>query len=608
MASLRITNISENPIQIRELYIEIPPGQYVVTERPQWSLSSLTSLHDLMAAGKATVVVTYTPGEQQAIVQGLAFDIFVPFSGETEAGLVSYDETLNEPRISPFTDPHDGSVDNVQAAIDTLKSVVFGRSNPTHLYVSAINGDDNNSGTTPFSPLATLVEAERRLPPSITIETVIHIGRADLDGIATYELPTFRERKLYANLRIVGDGAGQPGEDGEPFTVLIAETASEAGTSQTQIVTTGLTPGALEGRTIRIKSGASQFATRTIASNTATTIVPARKFEGTGPPVAGDTFEVLETTIRYGIPDVANGGEHVLVINNGSPDTSASNRVLSPGFYLVNFRPVALSPTGACGFCIRGSNVIVLGLDQESTTTIQIRNEGSSLLFGFNSVDATRTIGVWDVSFDGYGDTGFPGTGNQTSLLGWGAGFCGANSSSSGQSFGGGMVDGFIVSDRGLVFRDAANFYLRGGRSVTLNTTVPLTITNGSRGFVIAESVLPYDFESLLTPTAAVRVQDNGKLGCAYMRFNVPTAGASALRAEQGGVIELNTGYTCTAVGGYGILSAWGGQVYGVGAVFAGLTGTLGDASVDNHSACAIISGLVSSGDMAVGSGRIVRY
>lgn len=607
MASLRITNISEKPISIRELYIEIPPGQYVVTERPQWSLSSLTSLHELMITSKASVVVTYTTAEQNAIDQGLAFGLVVPFEG-TSADLVAYDDLGTPPSFNGLQDDAEIPVETVQGALDALKSIVLGRSNPMDLFVSAINGDDGNTGLSPLDPLATIVEAERRLPPSITIETVIHVGRADLAGVDTYELPTFRERALYADLRVVGDGANQAGAAGEAFTVLIAETESDVGTSQTQIATTGLTPGALEGRTIRITSGASQFATRTIASNTATTIVPMRKFDGAGPPVAGDTFEVLEPTVRYGIPDVANGGERVLVINNGSPDTSASNRVRAPGFYLMNFRPVPLSPTGACGFCVRGSNVVIIGMDQESTTTIQIRNEGSSLLFGFNAVDATRAIGVWGVSFDGYGDTGFPGTGNHTSLLGWGAAFCGGNSSSSAQSFGGGVVDGFIMSDRGLVFREAATYYLRGGRSYTQNTNVPLTITNCARGFVIAEAVLPYDFDSALTPTAAVRVQDNAKLGCAYMRFNVPTAGASALRAEQGGVIELNTGYTCTAVGGYGILSAWGGHVYGIGAVFAGLTGTLGDASVDNHSACAIITGLASSGDMAVGSGRITRY
>ena len=607
MASLRITNNTESPISIRELYIEIPAGQSIVTERPQWSLSSLTSLHELMASGKAAVEITYTSVEALAIERGFGFGVIVPFSG-TSADLVSYDDTATAPFFNGLQDDPDVPVETVQGALDALKNIVLGRSNPMDIFVSAINGDDSNSGMSPTSPLATLVEAERRLPPSITIETVIHVGRADLAGVATYELPTFRERALHADLRIVADGANQAGEEGEPFTVLIPETESEAGTSQTQIVTTGLTPGALEGRTIRITSGASQFATRTIASNTATVIVPMRKFDGTGPPVAGDTFEVLETTVRYGIPDVANGGEHVLVVNNGSPDTSASNRVRTPGFYLVNFRPVPLSPTGACGFCVRGSHVVIIGMDQESTTTIQIRNEGSSLLFGFNSVDATRAIGVWGISFQGYGDTGFPGTGNHTSLLGWGAAFCGGNSSSSAQSFGGGVVDGFIMSDRGLVFREAATYYLRGGRSYTQNTNVPLTITNCARGFVIAEAVLPYDLDSALTPTAAVRVQDNAKLGCAYMRFNVPTAGASALRAEQGGVIELNTGYTCTAVGGYGILSAWGGRVYGIGAVFTGLTGTLGDASVDNHSACAIITGLVSSGDMAVGSGTIVRY
>lgn len=471
----------------------------------------------------------------------------------------------------------------------------------TDLYVSAINGNDFNDGLTPATALATLVEAERRLPVSISATTTIHVGRADLVGTASYTLPTFRERQLRADLRVVGDGAGQAGADGEAFTVLVPAVASLGGTSNAQIVTTGLVANALVGRTIRITTGSGQCY-RTVRSNTTTTIVPSKTFEGPagGVPVAGDQFEVVETTIRYAIPDVALGGEHVLVINNGSPDTSGSIRVQAPSFYLINFRPVPVTPVGTCGFCIRGSSVIILGLDQNSTTTVQIRNEASSLLIGFNAVDATRPIGVYNVTFGGGSNSAF--------LLGWGAAWCGANSSSALQSFGGGVVDGYWVTDRGIVFREGATYYMRNGRCSTQGTQVPFTATNLAKGFIIAEPALPADFDSALTVTSAVRIQDNSKLGCAYMTFNVPQPGASALRCEQGGVIELNLGYTCTSVGGYGLLAAWGGMAYGTGAVFTGLSGTLGEGSVDNHSPCAIITGLAASGDMAVGSGRIVRY
>lgn len=481
--------------------------------------------------------------------------------------------------------------------------VVGGGSVPvfTDLYVSAINGSDLNDGLTPATAFATLVAAESRLPASIDATTTIHVGPADLVGTASYTLPTFRERRLLADLRIVGDGAGQAGAAGEPFTVLVPAVASLGGTSNTQIVTSGLVANALAGRTVRITTGNGQCY-RTIRSNTTTTIIPSKTFEGIsgGVPVSGDEFEVVETTIRYAVPDVALAGEHILVINNGSADTSASNRVQAPSFYLINFRPVPVTPVGACGLCIRGSSVVILGLDQNSTTTIQIRVESSSLLLGFNAVDATTPIGVYDVTFDGGSNSAF--------LLGWGAAWCGANSTSSIQSFGGGVVDGYWVTDRGIVFREGATYYMRNGRCSTQGTQVPFTATNLAKGFAIAEPTLPADFDSALTPTAAVRIQDNAKLGCAYMRFNVPTAPASALRCEQGGVIELNLGYTCTSVGGYGLLAAWGGMAYGTGAVFTGLSGTLGEGSVDNHSPCAIITGLAASGDMAVGSGRIVRY
>ena len=75
MASLTIENVSNSVVSIRELYIDIQPGQSHTIDRPQWSLSSLTSLHELMLAGSVTATVAYTAAENNAVADGLIFGI-----------------------------------------------------------------------------------------------------------------------------------------------------------------------------------------------------------------------------------------------------------------------------------------------------------------------------------------------------------------------------------------------------------------------------------------------------------------------------------------------------------------------------------------------------
>ena len=75
MASLTIENVSNSAVSIRELYIDIQPGQSHTIDRPQWSLSSLTSLHELMLSGSVTATVAYTAAENNAVAEGLIFGI-----------------------------------------------------------------------------------------------------------------------------------------------------------------------------------------------------------------------------------------------------------------------------------------------------------------------------------------------------------------------------------------------------------------------------------------------------------------------------------------------------------------------------------------------------
>lgn len=162
------------------------------------------------------------------------------------------------------------------------------------LYVDAALGDDDNEGTQ-ASPLATLVEAERRIPLHVLEHHIIHVGPHVGDG---YAPPFFRERLLHAPIDIIADSGGTQ-DDG--FTELLTGTC-QAGTLHTGIQTTGgLTVDAFRGKTVEMLDGSAAGFRRTIQRNDDVEIQPCLLWPGAGAgatPVDGDSFRILEPVVQ----------------------------------------------------------------------------------------------------------------------------------------------------------------------------------------------------------------------------------------------------------------------------------------------------------------------
>lgn len=182
-----------------------------------------------------------------------------------------------------------------------------------HLYVRAVDGNDNNAGSI-ARPLATLVEARNRIPYIVHSNIVIHVG---LHTGAGYELPTFGPHLLNANIGVIGDGAGV----GDGKTEIIASTSTLAGTTREYIISSGLSDteyggfGELYSATIEILSGAAIGERRHVAYNTTDRIYPLAPFYNT--VAEGDLYRIVVPAIRCVVPYSGAANSRMNVVNVG---------------------------------------------------------------------------------------------------------------------------------------------------------------------------------------------------------------------------------------------------------------------------------------------------
>jgi hypothetical protein len=148
------------------------------------------------------------------------------------------------------------------------------------LVVDVATGSDNNSGTA-AAPLATLIEAERRLPFLIDHDVEIRVV-----GSGTYTMPSFRQR-VYR--------LGQIYVHATPVTTLLGSTLAGSGSGVSVVKSTGLATDQYRDEFIHILSGAAAGQRRMIKTNTATDIVPVRNF--TVAVAAGDAYEILRPSV-----------------------------------------------------------------------------------------------------------------------------------------------------------------------------------------------------------------------------------------------------------------------------------------------------------------------
>lgn len=203
---------------------------------------------------------------------------------------------------------------------------------PLELWVDATAGADGNPGTM-AAPLATLVEAERRIPHVVAHPVTVHVGPHVGAG---YVPPTFRPRHLQCSIDIIADSGGT-NDDG--FVELVAPRAALAGTSHTVCKTSGLAADAIRGKTIEVLSGLASQHRRTIKLNTDVNIVPCLLWPGST-IATGDMFRIVEPAVAI---DVDQAPDSHWTVTQGAPDVviygfhSDSREVPSVNFVNMKF-------------------------------------------------------------------------------------------------------------------------------------------------------------------------------------------------------------------------------------------------------------------------------
>lgn len=281
---------------------------------------------------------------------------------------------------------------------------------PMELYVDAASGSDSGSGTQ-ADPLASLVEAERRIPDIVAHHVLIHVAPHTGDG---YAPPTFRSRVLRADIDVIADSGGTRGDG---FNELYVGTA-QAGSSHAKVVApAGLGADTFRGKTIEMVTGSEATFRRTISFNTDTDIVPCLCWQA-GLITAGDTFRIVEPVTALDLTSQPGGGEVKWEITQGVPQPTnlsfdGDNREI-PGVNFVNFKLNASPAFTTYGFI--GTTVRFHGC--EAVAPVGFVLMGGSIMAGISHVEANleHTGSEWERVGSGPRCTGV----NVCSWVGWG--------------------------------------------------------------------------------------------------------------------------------------------------------------------------------------------
>ncbi len=232
------------------------------------------------------------------------------------------------------------------------------------MYVSGLNGDDTYDGISAATPMATVEEALRRLTgyDSIRKPVRIHVGRNTADAayaIIDMVYPSLNGPR--GSIVIIGDGAGQAGEDG--FSQLLAAQASGGGSTTSVIEGSAASINLYQGKTLVVTSGTAIGARRTILANTTTTYT----VQAITDFVAGDSFRVVEPAITLAV----DGG-----------DNEHNRLVQGQG---------RLTPTGSLGGVtgeVAGINAIYLVNFKTSSPNFTVIQDAAVCMFGMQLADA----------------------------------------------------------------------------------------------------------------------------------------------------------------------------------------------------------------------------
>ncbi|MCH7905525.1 MAG: hypothetical protein IH944_13300, partial [Armatimonadetes bacterium] len=437
---------------------------------------------------------------------------------------------------------------------------------PLDLFVSGLNGDDSNDGLSPSSPFATLTKAESVLPDVIAHRVIIHAGNA---GGSPYAAPLFKERVIQARVWVIGDGAGQPGEDG---FVAVAGTGN-SGTADGASSNSGLVfgPGgmvadAFRGKTLEITSGPAVGDRRTITENDGTIFRPARRFSASP---AGSTYRVIEPDVEIDILRTDPIQVGVGIATGFGKDGSFRNHPDLVGLFLVNLRLGNSGPTVFASF--HRSRIQMHGVEIDDVA-LAVFFDQTLVSFGTDADAAGATSARDDFSLP-----------SNTSWFGWGLTKPLAVASTLSPIFSGDFsrLGGFVVLNRIFLSNNAA-LGLRGGRLFGDASGAPsLDLRQGARASLVnlsAGLLLRVDKSA---SGIAIRVRD-GSLLTSTGRLDVNADAGTAIQCRRGGVVVISGTFDVTidSTSGFGIDASRGGKVF-FGNFVPPVTGGAGDLTVD---------------------------
>ncbi len=213
------------------------------------------------------------------------------------------------------------------------------------IYVDAAVGSDTNTGDA-TSPLATIVEAERRIPFVVTHPVLIHVKAHPGAG---YDPPFFHARCCHENIYVIG----------EDYVELLTGTMSSSNNlNQTVNEATGA-DDVLRGKTLEILDGAMATERRTLRTNTGNSLIPLVGFSAAVP--AGSAYRVTESAV------VIRCATDTWMLSEGCgyPVSGAQNlglRHSAKGLVLVNLKVDAQAASLQISFtgslCLHGIEIV----------------------------------------------------------------------------------------------------------------------------------------------------------------------------------------------------------------------------------------------------------
>ncbi len=224
------------------------------------------------------------------------------------------------------------------------------------IWVDAVRGSDTNDGHSPNEPLATLIEAESRIPDFVAHPVVVHVAP---HAGAGYAPPHFRPRVLRSTIDIVADSGGT---NNDGLNVLFGPSTAQTGTLHTKCVApAGLGVDTYRGKTIEVLSGLAATYRRTIKTNTDTDIIPACLWEGST-IAPGDSFRIVEPVTQINLDQTPHLNYWEIEGSRGDDVTYGFNgdSRTRPGIQFVNFKFVH---SGATKHIHCGRNTRIFGCE-----------------------------------------------------------------------------------------------------------------------------------------------------------------------------------------------------------------------------------------------------